>query len=203
MNRLVEGAFKGAAAGAAGTTALNVVGYLDMVVRARPASTTPEGTVVRLSQILRLPIPGSASARANRIAGLAPLTGIVAGLAVGALLGTARSAGWRAGPLTDGAGTTLAALIGTNGPMTVLGVTDPRTWSALDWVSDVVPHLAYAAVTVAILEGLDSRSVSPAQRGGRSAGCRNPRSRATEVTRATVRKATGRTGAKNRASVTR
>ena len=36
---------RGAAAGAAGTTALNVVTYLDMAVRGRPASSTPERTV--------------------------------------------------------------------------------------------------------------------------------------------------------------
>lgn len=32
----------GLAAGAAGTTALNAVTYLDMALRGRPASTTPE-----------------------------------------------------------------------------------------------------------------------------------------------------------------
>ena len=29
----------------------------------------------------------------------------------------------------------------------VLGVTDPRTWAAADWISDAVPHLAYGVVT--------------------------------------------------------
>ena len=36
---------RGAAAGAAGTTALNVVTYLDMAIRGRPASDTPERSV--------------------------------------------------------------------------------------------------------------------------------------------------------------
>ncbi len=40
-----------------------------------------------------------------------------------------------------------AALVGSNGPMTALGVTDPRTWSGSDWISDVVPHVAYGVVT--------------------------------------------------------
>lgn len=39
----------GAAAGAAGTTALNVVSYGDMVVRGRPASSTPETIVPHLA----------------------------------------------------------------------------------------------------------------------------------------------------------
>ena len=37
----------------------------------------------------------------------------------------------------------------------VLGVTDPRTWSAADWVSDVVPHLAYAWVVQATMDAFD------------------------------------------------
>lgn len=39
--------------------------------------------------------------------------------------------------------------------MTLLGVTDPRTWSVIDWVSDLVPHAAYGAVTAAVLRELD------------------------------------------------
>ena len=51
--------------------------------------------------------------------------------------------------------TTLTVLVSTNGPMTVLGVTDPRTWSAADWISDLVPHLAYAAVVRTTLDAFD------------------------------------------------
>jgi len=32
---------------------------------------------------------------------------------------------------------------------------DPRSWAAADWASDVVPHLAYGVVTAWVLEGLD------------------------------------------------
>ena len=49
MSALIRGALRGAAAGASGTTALNTLTYLDMVARARPASTTPEATVEELS----------------------------------------------------------------------------------------------------------------------------------------------------------
>jgi hypothetical protein len=41
--------------------------------------------------------------------------------------------------------------------MTVLGVTDPRTWSAVDWISDLVPHLAYGAVMTRTLDALGPR----------------------------------------------
>jgi hypothetical protein len=47
------------------------------------------------------------------------------------------------------------ALVVGNGPMTALGVTDPRTWSGVDWTSDLVPHLAYGVVTGTVLAGLD------------------------------------------------
>jgi hypothetical protein len=47
-----QGVLTGLAAGAAGTTALNAVTYLDMVVRARPASTTPEDTVRKIEQLI-------------------------------------------------------------------------------------------------------------------------------------------------------
>jgi hypothetical protein len=145
----------GAAAGAAGTTALNAVTYLDMAVRGRPTSSTPEDTVEKLAAKAHLPIPGSGATRANRVGGLAPLTGLGAGVAMGAVLGLARFAGFRPSSAITVVAATAGALIGTNGPMTVFGITDPRTWSAADWVSDIVPHVAYGVVTALVLEGLD------------------------------------------------
>ena len=150
-------ALLGAAAGAAGTTALNAVTYLDMAVRGRPSSSTPEKTVEALSEKAHIPIPGEGDAEQNRIAGLGPLTGLLAGVGTGAALGLARSAGWRPGLAAGTAAATLGALVGTNGPMTALGVTDPRSWPASSWVSDIVPHLAYGAVTAALLDRLTDR----------------------------------------------
>lgn len=142
---------RGAAAGAAGTTALNLVTYLDMAVRGRPASSTPERTVERMAEAAQLSVPGEGERRASRLEALGALTGLVAGVGVGGLLGLARAAGFRAGTLL----TTATVLVSTNGPMTVLGVTDPRTWSPVDWISDLVPHLAYAAVVTTTLDALD------------------------------------------------
>ena len=154
-NDLLRGALLGAAAGAAGTTALNATTYLDMALRGRPTSSTPEDTVEKLSEVTHVPVPGEGDTRENRLAGLGPLTGLLAGLATGALLGVARAAGWRTGPGAGAVVATLGALVGTNGPMTVLGVTDPRTWPASSWAADIVPHLAYGAVTAAVLDRLD------------------------------------------------
>ncbi|MGW6901199.1 hypothetical protein [Streptomyces sp. NBC_01727] len=153
--RHLRGLLAGAAAGAAGCTVLDAVGYLDMVIRGRGASTTPEVTVERLSETLHVRIPGDENARENRVEGLGPLTGVAAGVGMGALLGLALSCGWRPGNAVLTATATTGALIGTNGPMTVLRVTDPRTWSRSDWVADLVPHVAYALVTVAVVRGLE------------------------------------------------
>jgi len=147
---------RGAAAGAAGTTALNAVTYLDMTVRGRPASNTPEDSIEKLAGKAGLEIPGDQDTRSNRVAGLAPLTGLSVGVGLGAAFGVVRWLGWRPAPVTGAIVVTLTALVGANGPITVLGTTDPRTWTITDWVSDVVPHLAYGAVTAAVLDQLDA-----------------------------------------------
>lgn len=144
----------GAAAGAAGVTALNAVTYIDMVMRGRPTSDTPEQTVERLSELTQVEIPGEGETRDNRIAGLGPLTGIAAGVVPGVLIALARSAGWRPNPALEVGVATSLALLGSNGPMTALGVTDPRTWPLSSWLSDLIPHFAYGAATSAVLRGL-------------------------------------------------
>ena len=146
---------RGAAAGAAGTTALNAVAYGDMVVRGRAASSTPEVTVEKLAEKAHVTIPGDEQTRQNRVQGLGPITGLVAGVGIGALVGLVRALGYRSQPLVGTGLITAGVLVATNGPMTVLGVTDPRTWSAADWVSDVVPHLAYAAVVTTTMDAFD------------------------------------------------
>jgi hypothetical protein len=155
MTSRLRGILLGAAAGAAGTTALNAVSYLDMAVRGRPSSSTPEDTVEKLSDVTHVPIPCEGDSRDNRVAGLGPLTGLFAGLGTGAVLGLARAAGWRPGPVLSGAGATLLVLVAGNGPMTALGITDPRKWPASSWIADIVPHLAYGVTTAAVLDQLD------------------------------------------------
>lgn len=157
MNGSARNLLGGALAGAAGTTALNAVTYLDMAARGRPASSTPQDTVKALADRVGVSIPGDEQTRQNRLAGLGPLTGIGAGVAVGAALGALRALGWRPGLLTGAAAAAGAAMVGANGPMALVGTTDPRTWSAKAWVSDVVPHLAYGAVTQWVAQGLDPR----------------------------------------------
>lgn len=145
----------GMAAGAAGTTALNAVTYLDMAVRGRPASSTPEKTVEKLSDDTGVEIPGDEKSEQNRVQGLGPLTGILTGVGVGAALGVARAMGFRPKTVVTALLAGAGAMAASDVPMAMLKVTDPRSWSASSWLSDAVPHFAYGLVTAAVLLGLD------------------------------------------------
>lgn len=147
----------GIAAGAAGVTALNTVTYLDMVLRARPSSTTPEDTVRRVETLTGLSLseqgPDSDPA-GNRRSGLGALMGIVSGVGIGGLYGVLRPQLGSVPLVVLGLGAGLAANAATTGPMVALGVTDLREWPASSWVSDLVPHLAYGLTTAAVWQWL-------------------------------------------------
>lgn len=145
---------QGIAAGAAGTTALNTATYVDMVLRARPASTTPQQTVRRTEDLTNVPLsaegPDSESAD-NRRTALGALMGIGVGLGTGAVYAWLRSRVRIPVPL-GGVLAAAVANIGSTAPMTVLGVTNPRSWSTESWLSDIVPHLCYGLTTTAAYE---------------------------------------------------
>ncbi|MEH1099836.1 hypothetical protein [Micromonospora sp. CPCC 205561] len=137
----------GAIAGAVGSAALNVVSYLDMVVRARPASSTPEESARRLAQLAHVDL-GPEDRAANRRSGLGPVLGYGMGVAAG--VGYALLARGRRMPLALATGV-LGGVVMTmsDGTTALLGVTDPRTWSRSDWLADLVPHLAYGVAAAA------------------------------------------------------
>lgn len=143
---------RGAAAGAVGTTALDAVTYLDMAVRGRPASDVPQRTLEALARRVGARVPGEGETRANRLTGLGALAGIATGMGVGAVLGLARRYGWRPPLLLGAVLAGAAAMAASDVPVAGLGVSDPRTWSATAWVSDVVPHLTYGVATTAVLD---------------------------------------------------
>lgn len=146
----------GAIAGAVGTAALNASTYLDMAVRGRPASTTPDQMAQRLLDALHLGQAADEETRQARSTGLGAFLGMSAGVSVGVLLAQLRSAGHPRGAVSTAATSWAIAMLVGNGPMTLVGVTDPRAWTADDWLTDVLPHLAYAAAsagTLAALEG--------------------------------------------------
>jgi hypothetical protein len=142
---------RGLLAGAAGTAVLDAVTYLDMATRGRPASTTPERSVERLARAGHISL-GPEESAANRRTGIGALLGYLtgAGVAAGYSALFRRRLPWAA----SAALLTAAAMVGSNAPLTLLKVTNPRDWSATDWVSDVVPHVAYGAVTATVLDRL-------------------------------------------------
>lgn len=144
---MIKALVRGAIAGAAGTTALNAVTYLDMALRARPASDTPQRVVEKVAAGAGRPIPGAGEDKDNRLSGLGALAGIATGVGIGAGAGLLRPV-LRHLPTVVGA-TILggAAMAASDVPLTKFGITDPSTWSPVDWASDVIPHFVYGVVT--------------------------------------------------------
>ncbi|MFF5181543.1 hypothetical protein ACFY2Q_26235 [Micromonospora sp. NPDC000316] len=137
----------GAIAGAVGSTALNVVGFLDIALRARPASSTPEQTVGRLADIAHVNL-GSEPRAATRRSGLGPLIGYGLGIAAGVAFAVYAGGRRQSLPLSTAVlGTGVMAM--TDGSITALGISNPRTWGRSDWVSDIIPHLAYGLTAAA------------------------------------------------------
>jgi uncharacterized membrane protein len=132
---LLSGLLRGAAAGAAGTTALASTSHVDRTVRGRQAGDAPR--LIRAAAG-----PGRPSA-----AGL--LTGTAAGVAVGALAGVLRAAGVRPPAAVSGPLLGLAAAAACGGPRAVLRIVDPRRSS--DWPAEVAPPLVYGFTTHATL----------------------------------------------------
>jgi hypothetical protein len=148
-------------AGAVGTVALDAVSHLDMVVRARPASSLPAEVAGALADRagVELAAGGNDSEPAgNRRSGLGALLRYGVGLGVGGAYGLLRSRQPGLPPRAAAVGLGLAAMAASDLPATALGVTDPRTWGAAGWASDLLPHLAYGLATATVYEALAGRT---------------------------------------------
>ncbi|MFD7877178.1 hypothetical protein ACFV5G_24280 [Streptomyces sp. NPDC059766] len=146
---MIRTILRGCAAGAAGTTALNAVSYADMTLRGRPASTVPEDLVDTVTTRAGYPLQDTAT-KDSRLTGLAALTGIALGSGMGVAVSLLHQTGTRM-PLWLGGALTGALLMAVADiPIARLGISDPRTWTAADWTSDVVPHLVYGLVTYSL-----------------------------------------------------
>ena len=146
----------GLAAGAAGVTTLNAITYLDLALRARPASDSPSQAVEQLAGKAGAEIPGEGEDRDNRLAGLGPLAGILTGAAVGVTAAFARPVLARIPAPLAAATLGALAMAGSDGPLVALGITKPGDWTAADWASDVIPHLGYGAATYDMLIALSA-----------------------------------------------
>ena len=170
--------FAGAIAGAAGVVALNAAGYLDMLVRGRSASDMPARVAGKLAEELGLPLDFSSDldaepdgggdpdhegaadgaddlapdAPANRREAVGALLGMANGIGIGIAYGIVRLILPRPPAWLAGAALGAAAMAASDYPATRLGLTEPRDWSATDWVSDVLPHMAFGIATAIAFE---------------------------------------------------
>lgn len=154
----MRGLILGAIAGAAGTIALDIVSYADMVVRGRGASEMPAEVIRRLAAKagiapLSVPDDDTDEATRNRRRALGAIAGYKIGILLAALYGLVSY------PSTGERGIVLRSiLLGTlamaasDVPATLLGITNPAEWSPSSWASDIVPHAAYGLVTAAVFE---------------------------------------------------
>jgi hypothetical protein len=150
MSRLTHGL----AAGAVGTTLLNAATYLDMTLTARGASSVPEEDVAKLADRFGISL-GEGEDAENRKSAVGALMGLLTGISVGGVYGLVRP--WARGVPQSLASIAVcfATMAATDGVTAALGTSDPRTWSAKDWATDIVPHLVFGAGVVLAFDAMD------------------------------------------------
>ncbi|MFC4333372.1 hypothetical protein ACFPC0_37555 [Streptomyces andamanensis] len=139
---------KGLLAGAAGTLALDLVSYGDMLLRGRAASTVPAQVAGRLAGRAGVPL-GQGEERENRSQAAGALMGYATGIGAGVAYGLLRPRRRPLPVLVAGPLLGAAVMAGANAPATALRLTDPGSWDLASWVSDIVPHLVYGLTTAA------------------------------------------------------
>jgi hypothetical protein len=151
MNRVLRGAI----AGAAGTIALDLTTYGDMLVRGRGASSVPArmaGVLADQLGITPLATRTEGDSADNRREAAGALLGYTTGVGIGLIYGLLRGQSHRRTSPLVGAAVGLSAMAASDVPIALTGVSDPATWSTTDWLSDLIPHLVYGLVTVAVYE---------------------------------------------------
>ena len=153
----VHAARSGLIAGTAGTAALNIVTYLDMLVRGRPASSMPATLVKHVAQAAGVDaLASDDETTQHRREAVGSLLGYANGLGVGVVYGCIRPLvrGWIPLPLAAivvGA----AAMALSDIPAARAKATDPSSWAPADWLADALPHLTFGVVVAQTFERID------------------------------------------------
>lgn len=145
----------GAASGAIGTTVLNTVTYGDMLLRGRPSSGVPAKAAGILADdigIGPLRTDNEEPKAEHRRQAAGALLGYATGVGVGMIGAVALNRSHGEHLVRNGVLLGLAAMAMGGGPIVLTGASDPRTWSPADWLSDLVPHIAYGLATATALE---------------------------------------------------
>lgn len=157
MNRVLRGAI----AGAAGTIALDLTTYGDMLIRGRGASGVParmSGVLADHLGLALLETRNEGDVADNRREAAGALLGYTTGVGIGLVYGLLRAQSDRRTSSLAGAAVGLSAMAASDVPIALTGVSDPATWSTTDWLSDLIPHLVYGLVTVAVYDALRGTS---------------------------------------------
>jgi hypothetical protein len=156
-----RGVMLGAIAGAAGNLTLEIVTYGDMLARGRGSSGVPAKMAGMLADRLGIgPLATETSGEAadNRRTAAGALLGYGLGVGLGTAYGLARSGREdRVSTPLAGVGVGLAAMAAADASFALSGASDPREWSVVDWVSDLIPHVIYGLVTVGAYEAIARR----------------------------------------------
>lgn len=146
----------GILAGAAGTLALDVYTYLDILASARPPSTLPATTVRKLAERVGMSdLADDDDSAGNRRNGAGALLGYGVGLGAGVGYAALRPyfEDWLPWPI---AGVILGAstLALSEGSATALGATDWKDWTASEWLADIIPRTLYGLTVAYVYENL-------------------------------------------------
>ena len=145
----------GVIAGAVGTCALDVATYLDVALRGRPPSDLPFRSAERLAAAAHVSLGSKKKTADNRKRGIGALLGYADGIATGAAFAlVARRPNFAVATVALG----VAAMLASDVPATVSGMTNPKEWGWSGWLSDVVPHLVYGAAAAYVFDRLQSSS---------------------------------------------
>lgn len=154
---MLQGALRGAAAGGVGTMTLNLVTYVDMFLRGRPASEAPAklAGVLADKADINLEFAGASDEQAqHRQQASGALLGYATGLGIGIAYGMLREqldhVSLAGATIVLG----LGAMAASDIPLAVTKVSDPRSWSASSWAADLIPHLAYGLLTAVSYDAL-------------------------------------------------
>ena len=157
---MLRHALLGSAAGAVGTLALDVVSYGDMLLRGRPASEVPAKVAGVLAAKVGVDLAGGGASdeqAQSRRSATGALLGYATGVGIGALYAVVYPRLGGVPRPAAGIVLGLAAMAASDVPIVATGVSDPRTWGAAGWISDLVPHLAYGLLTAISYEAFVNR----------------------------------------------
>ena len=150
---------RGAIAGAAGTIALDVTTYGDMLLRGRSASNVPAKVAETMAAKVGLDLGagGTPEQAESRKSAVGALLGYATGVGLGVLHGALRPHLAVVPRPAAGVILGLGAMAASDVPIAATGASDPRTWGVSGWLSDLIPHLVYGFVTVAVYEAVTPR----------------------------------------------